>query len=35
VPRAGRAPTRVVCNARGLAGKGEHLGHNGLLTLEI
>ena len=24
VPRAGRAPSRVVCNARGLARKGEH-----------
>jgi len=27
VPRAGRAPTRVVCHARGLAGKGETEGH--------
>jgi hypothetical protein len=24
-----------VCNARGLQGKGEHLGHNGLFTLDI
>ena len=35
VARAGRAPTRVVCNARGLEGKNEHLGHDGLLTLDI
>jgi predicted phosphodiesterase len=35
VPRPGRAPCRVVCNARGLAGKGEDLGHEPLLTLEV
>jgi hypothetical protein len=33
--RAARAPARVVCNARGLAAKGEDLGHLPLLTLEI
>jgi predicted phosphodiesterase len=33
--RAGRAPTRVVCNARGLVGKGEDEGHEPLLTLEV
>lgn len=27
--------TRVVCNSRGLASKGEHEGHDGLLTIEI
>ncbi len=35
VARAGRAPARVVCNARGLAHKDEHLGHDGLLTLVL
>lgn len=35
LPRAGRAPVRVVCNARGLAAKGEDLGHAPLLTLEV
>ena len=35
VPRTGRAASRVVCNARGLAGKGEAAGHAPLLTLEI
>ncbi|MDP1900218.1 MAG: metallophosphoesterase [Rubrivivax sp.] len=35
VPRAGRRPSRVVCNARGLAGKGEDIGHRPLLTLEL
>jgi hypothetical protein len=34
VPRAGRAPTRVVCNARGMAVKGEADGHQGLLVLQ-
>jgi hypothetical protein len=34
VPRAGRAPTRVVCNARGMAGKGESDGHDGRLVLQ-
>jgi len=33
--RAGRAPSRVVCNARGLASKGEDVGHQPLLVLEI
>ena len=35
LPRAGRAPVRVVCNARGLAAKGEDLGHAPQLTLEV
>ncbi len=35
VARAGRAPTRVVCNARGLVDKEEHLGHEPLLTLDV
>jgi predicted phosphodiesterase len=35
VPRAGRAPSRVVCNARGLAKKGEDLGHDALLVLDV
>jgi hypothetical protein len=35
VPRRGRAPTRVVCNARGLASKGEDQGHVPVLTLEL
>ncbi len=35
VPRAGRAPTRVVCNPLGLAHKGESLGYDPLLTLQI
>ncbi len=35
VPRAGRAPTRVVCNARGLAKKGEDQGFDPLLVLEL
>jgi hypothetical protein len=35
LPRAGRAPVRVVCNARGLAAKGEDLGHAPQLTLEF
>ena len=35
VPRPGRAPVRVVCNARGLAAKGEDLGHAPLLTLDL
>jgi hypothetical protein len=35
VPRAGRAPSRVVCNARGLAKKGEDQGHEPLLVLNI
>ena len=34
-PRAGRAPTRVVCNARGLASKGEDEGFVPLFTLEV
>jgi hypothetical protein len=34
VPRAGRAPTRVVCNPLGLAHKGEPAGHQPLLTLQ-
>lgn len=35
VARPGRAPARVVCNARGLAGKGEDQGHRPLLTLDL
>ena len=35
VPRPGRAPARVVCNARGLEGKGETAGHAPLLTLDV
>jgi hypothetical protein len=35
VPRAGRAPTRVVCNPLGLAHKGEGVGHEPLQVLEI
>ena len=35
VARPGRAPTRVVCNALGLAHKGEQVGHDGLLTLPL
>jgi hypothetical protein len=35
VPRAGRAPARVVCNARGLAKKGEDEGFDPLLVLEV
>ncbi len=35
VARPGRAPTRVVCNALGLAKKGEQAGHDGLKTIEV
>ncbi len=35
VARAGRAPTRVVCNALGLAAKGAPRGHDPLKTIEI
>lgn len=35
VPRAGRSPTRVVCNARGLAKKGEDEGFDPLRVLEL
>jgi hypothetical protein len=35
VPRAGRAPARVVCNARGLAKKGEEQGHEPLKTVDL
>jgi len=35
VPRAGRAPTRVVCNPLGLSHKGEEVGHQPLLTLTV
>jgi hypothetical protein len=35
VARPGRAPTEVVCNARGLARKGEHAGHEPLLVLTV
>jgi hypothetical protein len=33
--RAGGRPARVVCNARGLAAKGEAEGHDSLLTIEV
>jgi hypothetical protein len=33
--RAGRAPVRVVCHARGLSGKGEDIGHDPLYTLDL
>ncbi|GMV45698.1 MAG: phosphoesterase [Pseudomonadota bacterium] len=35
VPRPGRQPTRVLCNARGLRAKGESAGHDGALTVEV
>ena len=35
VARPGRAPTRVVCNALGLAAKGEPRGHEPLLTIVV
>ena len=35
VPRAGRAPARVVCQARGLAGKGEDQGHDPLRVITV
>lgn len=35
VARAGRAPSRVVCQARGLAHKGEHQGLDPLRLLEV
>jgi hypothetical protein len=35
VERAGRAPTRVVCNARGLAHKAEDQGFDPLLVIEV
>ena len=35
LPRPGRAPARVVCNARGLAHKGETEGYPGHLLLEV
>lgn len=34
VPRAGRRPARVVCHARGLAGKGEHQGHDAVFCVD-
>ena len=34
-PRPGRTPTRVVCNARGLAGKGEDAGFDGMRVFEV
>lgn len=34
-PRAGRAPARVVCNARGLASKGEDEGFDPLFTIDV
>jgi len=34
-PRAARAPARVVCNARGLAAKGEDEGFDPLFTLMV
>jgi hypothetical protein len=35
VPRAGRPPTRVVCQARGLASKGEAEGYDANKLIEI
>jgi len=35
VPRAGREPSRVVCQARGLAGKGEADGFDGQRVIEV
>ncbi len=35
VPRAGRAPARVVCQARGLAGKGEDQGFDATRLIEL
>ena len=35
VPRPGRAPTRVVCQARGLSSKGEDLGFDAELLIEV
>ena len=35
VPRPGRAPSRVVCQARGLAGKGEAEGHDAAKLIEL
>lgn len=35
VPRPGRRPARVVCNARGLVAKGEAEGHEPLFTVEV
>ena len=35
VPRPGRAPSRVVCQARGLAKKGEAEGHDPLRLIEL
>jgi hypothetical protein len=35
VDRAGRLPSRVVCNPLGLAKKGEQQGHNPLLLIEL
>ena len=35
VPRAGHAPTRVVCQARGLAAKGEPQGFDPMKTVEV
>ena len=35
VPRAGRSPSRVVCQARGLASKGEDLGFDPLRLIEV
>jgi hypothetical protein len=35
VPRAGRAPARVVCNARGLSARGEDVGWNPLGCVDL
>ena len=35
VDRAGRLPSRVVCNPLGLAGKGEQFGHDPLLLIDL
>lgn len=35
VDRPGRSPTRVVCQARGLVKKGEHLGHDPFRQFDV
>ena len=35
VPRPGRRPARVLCNARGLRAKGESAGYDGAWTVEV
>jgi hypothetical protein len=35
LPRPGQRPSRVLCNPRGLAAKGEDAGHEALLCVEL